>query len=85
MVVHRNEMSEERVRRIKGKAPMFTEALEKTPMSAAKFSPAGLLTRDRGVLRIRDGESPLCPEETRQGQENSRCTCTGYERNKQAV
>ena len=65
MVVHRNEMSEERVRRIKGKAPMFTEALEKTPMSAAKFSPAGLLTRDRGVLRIRDGESPLCPEETR--------------------
>ncbi|CAN6890394.1 unnamed protein product [Brassica oleracea] len=34
-------------------------------MSAAKDSPAGLLTRDRGIIKIRDGESPLHPEETR--------------------
>ena len=65
MVVHRNEMSEDRLRRFKGKAPMFSKALEKTPMSASKDSPAGLITRDRGIIKIRDGESPLHPEETK--------------------
>ncbi|CAF1903290.1 unnamed protein product, partial [Brassica napus] len=65
MVVHRDETPEERMRRLKGKAPMFDEALENTPISAEKRLPAGLLTRDRGVIRIRDEENPVQTEETR--------------------
>ncbi|CAN6851803.1 unnamed protein product, partial [Brassica oleracea] len=65
MVVHRDETPEERMRRLKGKAPMFDEALENTPISAEKRLPAGLLTRDRGIIRIRDEENPVQTEETR--------------------
>ncbi|KAL0718784.1 hypothetical protein Bca4012_068107 [Brassica carinata] len=52
LVVHKDETPEERKRRLKGKAPMSTEFLDKTPTSAAKNPPARLLTRDRGILRI---------------------------------
>ncbi|KAG2281123.1 hypothetical protein Bca52824_052343 [Brassica carinata] len=69
MVVHRDETPEERMRRLKGKAPMFDEALENTPISAEKRLPAGLLTRDRGIIRIRDEENPVQTEETRYGRE----------------
>ncbi|KAF2566518.1 hypothetical protein F2Q68_00027206 [Brassica cretica] len=59
IVVHIDETPEERMRRLKGKAPM-----EKTPMSAEKRLPSGLLTRDRGIISIRDGEIPVQTEET---------------------
>ncbi|KAJ4902205.1 Uncharacterized protein Rs2_16156 [Raphanus sativus] len=63
MVVHRDETAEERMRRLKGKAPMTAEAPEKTPMSAEKGTPCGLLLRDRGIIRIRDAETPVLPQE----------------------
>ncbi|KAJ4881197.1 Uncharacterized protein Rs2_38252 [Raphanus sativus] len=63
MVVHRDETPEERMRRIKGKAPMTAEALEKTPMSAEKGTPSGLLLRDRGIIRIREAENSVMPQE----------------------
>ena len=56
LVVHRNETAEERKRRLKGKAPMHPEPMERTPISTAKNPPLGLLTRNRGVISIRSDE-----------------------------
>ncbi|KAL0886407.1 LOW QUALITY PROTEIN: hypothetical protein Bca101_010390 [Brassica carinata] len=65
LVVHRNETTEERKRRLKGKAPMHPESMERTPMSAAKNPPSGLLTRNRGVISIRNDEDRPAAEVSR--------------------
>ncbi|KAL0802964.1 hypothetical protein Bca101_058140 [Brassica carinata] len=54
LVLHKNETSEEKLRRLKGKAHLVDDAQEKTPMSAAKNAPLSLITRDRGTIVIRE-------------------------------
>ncbi|KAL0730254.1 hypothetical protein Bca4012_026347 [Brassica carinata] len=68
LVLHKNETSEEKLRRLKGKAHVVDDAQEKTPMSAAKNAPLALITRDRGTIVIREdgtrnpgGESRYVP------------------------
>ncbi|KAF8112879.1 hypothetical protein N665_0059s0017 [Sinapis alba] len=58
LVVHNQETSEERMRRLKGKTHMIPESKEKTPLSVLQNAPKALLTRDRGTLTIREGETP---------------------------
>ncbi|KAG2299023.1 hypothetical protein Bca52824_035495 [Brassica carinata] len=72
LVVHRNETTEERKRRLKGKAPMHPESMERTPMSAAKNPPSGLLTRNRGVISIRNDEDRPAAEVSRSASKVSR-------------
>ncbi|KAF8050046.1 hypothetical protein N665_2060s0001 [Sinapis alba] len=57
LVVHNQETSEERMRRLKGKSHMIPESKEKTPLSVLQNAPKALLTRDRGTLTIREGET----------------------------
>ncbi|KAG2249662.1 hypothetical protein Bca52824_089290 [Brassica carinata] len=72
LVVHRNETAEERKRRLKGKAPMHPEPMERTPISTAKNPPLGLLTRNRGVISIRSDEDRSDVEASRWASKVSR-------------
>ncbi|KAF8089534.1 hypothetical protein N665_0502s0001 [Sinapis alba] len=56
LVVHQNETSAERMRRLKGKAHLTTEPQE-------MISPLAVILKDRGTLSIREGENrpPIAP------------------------
>ncbi|KAH0855398.1 hypothetical protein HID58_008050, partial [Brassica napus] len=55
LVVHKNETSEEKMRRLKGKSIMLEGPASKTPVSTHQRFPQAMLTRDRGTVVIREG------------------------------
>ncbi|KAJ4903030.1 Uncharacterized protein Rs2_16981 [Raphanus sativus] len=65
LVVHRNESTEDRMRRLKGKAPMYPESEKTTPISAAKNPPSGLLTRNIGIIAFRTNDDHTVEDDSR--------------------
>ncbi|KAG5392683.1 hypothetical protein IGI04_022646 [Brassica rapa subsp. trilocularis] len=54
LVVHKNETSEERLRRLKGKSIMCEDLSAKSPSSVSRQAQHAILTRDRGTVVIRE-------------------------------